>query len=349
MVIPMLTSCGGADSSSGDGAGPSAGPQSAEHFLDTYVAEDGRVIRTDQGGDVVSEGQAYGMLVAELAGRPELVTTIWGWTKEHLLRDDGLLSWHASAEGTVTSTDAASDADVLAAYALLRYDGPDPTALHDDGSALAQAVLDHEVFWDQQGRSVLSAGQWAPAKGIVNPSYLMPGVFEDLARLTGDDTWSALADSSTQLVGSVTQDGTLLPPDWARLDGTDLVPVADASGSSGDAQYGPDAQRVPLWFAFSCDHVDRRLAAAWWSLLQQDDRSSALALSTSGDVLDADGQPVALLASAASATAAGDHDGADDLLRGAGEAAQGSPCYYGDAWLALAEALRGGALTSCGP
>ena len=36
----------------------------ANAFLDDYVDDSGRVVRTDQGGDTVSEGQAYGMLVA---------------------------------------------------------------------------------------------------------------------------------------------------------------------------------------------------------------------------------------------------------------------------------------------
>ncbi len=37
-------------------------------FLTGYVRENGRVVRTDQGGDTVSEGQAYAMLVAVALG-----------------------------------------------------------------------------------------------------------------------------------------------------------------------------------------------------------------------------------------------------------------------------------------
>jgi endoglucanase len=318
----------------------------ADHFLDTYVTDDGRVLRADQGNDIVSEGQAYAMLVAELAGRHDLVPTIWAWTKEHLQRDDGLLAFHASEDGTVIDADPASDADVLAAYALLRYDGPDAEELHDDGETLAQAVLDHEVLQDAEGRPVLVAGPWAVEPGIVNPSYLMPGVFTDLADLTGDDTWSGLADSSVPLLQAVADDGRLLPPDWARLDGSTLVPVADASGTEGDGQYGPDAQRVPLWLA-ACTGAARELAGRWWSILQQDDRSSALMLSTSGEVRDQSAHPLALLASAASAEAAGDTTGAEDLTRGAAETAEGAPGYYGDAWLALAEGVLSDQLGAC--
>jgi endo-1,4-beta-D-glucanase Y len=341
LVIVLLAGCGNDDG----GADPAEDPSSsaspaARHFLDTYLTDDGRVLRRDQGDDIVSEGQAYGMLIAELAGRDDLVPTIWSWSEQHLGRSDLLLSFHASEDGTVSDPEAAADADVLAAYALLVYDGPDAGRLHDDGQALAAAVLDHEVLRDGDGQPVLAAGPWAVGTGTVNPSYLMPGIFDALAQLTGEKTWSQLATSSVALVRQVTDEGRLLPPDWARLQGSSLVPAADASGTQGVGQYGPDAQRVPIWFAHACTPDARDLAAGWWSILQQDQRSNALALGTDGQVKDPSPQPLALLASAAAAEAAGDTSGAHDLTRGAAEAAQGAPSYYGDAWLALAPMSR---------
>jgi hypothetical protein len=65
------------------GGAPGGQAQSARHpgsaaaFLATYARPDGRVVRPDQGGDTVSEGQAYGTLArtsrharGALAGRP---------------------------------------------------------------------------------------------------------------------------------------------------------------------------------------------------------------------------------------------------------------------------------------
>lgn len=344
ILLVVLAACGDGATTSPEKA---AGSAAADQFLDTYLTEDGRALRLDQGNDIVSEGQAYAMLVALLAGRNELVRTIWAWTKEHLLRDDGLLSFRAAEDGTVTGADPAADADVLAAYALLTYDGPGAEDLHRDGEALARAVLEHEVATDDEGRAVLVAGPWAVEPGIVNPSYLMPSVFDALAELTGDDTWAELAGTSVPLVRSVTDEGRRLPPDWARLEGTGLVAIADASGTPGEGQYGPDAQRVPLWFAAACSDDTRTLAGQWWEILQQDDRSSALSLAVDGEVRDAGAHPVALLASAAAARAAGDSGAVEDLTRGARETAQGSPGYYGDVWLALAEGLAAGQLAGC--
>jgi endo-1,4-beta-D-glucanase Y len=339
-----LAGCGSDDSSA---PATEAAPSSATEFLDTYVTEDGRVLRLDQGRDVVSEGQAYGMLIAQLAGREDVVDGIWAWTREHLLRSDGLISFHASETGEVLDVEAAADADVLAAYALLTATGDDAAALHKDGATLAAAVLEHEVVRDGQGRAVLAAGPWAVSSGTVNPSYWMPSVFDDLASLTGDATWSELSSTGTALLRTATDEGRLLPPDWGRLDGDSFTPTEDAAGAPGDGEYGPDAQRVPLWYAAACAPDAHELAGRWWSVLQQDDRSSAARLGLDGQVLDGTGQPIALLGAAASAAAAGDNAGAEDLGRGAREAAAGAPGYYGDAWLALSEGLGAGHLAAC--
>ena len=352
LILSTAGGCGsGASNGSGSGGAatpaPSDGASPADAFLSTYATSDGRVLRRDQGSDVVSEGQAYGMLVAELAGQPDVARTIWSWTRDHLLTPDGLLAFHADGQGKILDPQPAADADVLAAYALLRYDGPDASSLHTDGHALAAAVLQHETVQDSRGRPVLVAGPWATKDpATVNPSYLMPSVFSELATLTHDHRWSSLATSSVDLVAGLTHDGQLLPADWTRLEGDHLVATGQGGGG-GTPQYGPDAQRVPLWFAAGCDPQSRQLAAAWWPVLQQDGRSSANALSVTGDAVDPHASAVALLASAAAARASGDHGGVAALERGAGQTAQGQPSYYGAAWLALAGGLAGGQLTRC--
>ena len=65
----------------------------AESFLSAYVDADGRVVRHDQGGDTVSEGQAYALLVAAATDDRERFGAVWDWTRENLQRDDGLFAW----------------------------------------------------------------------------------------------------------------------------------------------------------------------------------------------------------------------------------------------------------------
>src|SRR5215472_14856734 len=70
-------------------------------FLATYVQPDGRVTRPDQGGDTVSEGQAYGLLLAEVAGDNGAFGRIWRWTHDHLQLPNGLFAYRADPAGRV--------------------------------------------------------------------------------------------------------------------------------------------------------------------------------------------------------------------------------------------------------
>jgi endoglucanase len=321
----------------------------AARFLDRYVTTDGRVIRHDQGGDIVSEGQAYAMLIAEVAGRPALVRTIWSWTQAHLGGSNGLFASHANGAGRVEDPQSATDADTLIAYALLRYAGPDQDALHDSGRRVADAVLAHESVSLPDGASLPVAGPWATSKNppIVDPSYLMPGVFAALASLTGDDRWHGAAAAATTLIDGLTDSGMRLPSDWAALAHDRLVPIANPGGGAG-VQYGFDAARLPIWFATACTAGERRLAANWWRhVLGSDGRAGPQALNLDGATIDPAPSAVFLMAGAAAATAAGDAGAAHALRSRATALALQDPTYYGDAWVVLAPALLDRSIDPC--
>ena len=80
---------------------------------------DGRVVRHDQGGDTVSEGQAYALLLTAATGRRSAFARVWGWTRAHLQRPDGLLAWRWASGRVVATTSPPPDADLDAARALL--------------------------------------------------------------------------------------------------------------------------------------------------------------------------------------------------------------------------------------
>ena len=321
----------------------------AARFLSRYVTSDGRVIRHDQGGDIVSEGQAYAMLIAEVAEQPERVRTIWSWTYADLGRRDGLFASHASGAGQIEDPQSATDADILIAYALLRYAGPDQAALHRAGRRVAEAVLALESVALPDGSMVPVAGPWARSSSppTVDPSYLMPGVFVALARLTGDYRWSGAADAAIALIDKVTDGGRRLPPDWAQLSDGRLLAIANPGGGAG-VRYGFDAARLPIWFATACSRSARRLAAAWWrSILAPDGRSGEQALTLDGGTINAAPSPLQILAGSAAATAAGDQSVAQQLRARATALAREDPTYYGDAWVTLGPALLDGSISPC--
>lgn len=312
----------------------------ATRFLSRYVTADGRVIRHDQGGDITSEGQAYAMLIAEAAGRPALARTVWSWTSAHLARSDGLFAWHATGAGNVVDPQSATDADVLIAYALMRYAGPDEAALHTAGRRVAGAALANESVVMPDGAPLPVAGPWAKSGSppTVNPSYLMPGVFDALGRLTGDQRWNQAARTSVSLIGELTINGRRLPSEWAQLTGSRLVPAGQPGGGA-PVQYSFAAARTPIWFAASCDTAARTLAGSWWrNVLRSGGRAGSAALSLTGATLNGEISPVSLLAGAAAAASAGDTSAARDLRARADAVASRNPTYYGDAWAALAPA-----------
>src|SRR5258706_8030769 len=73
---------------------PSSPQQAAaSRFLAKYTRPDGRVVRLDQGRDTVSEGQAYGMLLAEVAGDHPAIPRLWRLARRHPEHPHGLVSF----------------------------------------------------------------------------------------------------------------------------------------------------------------------------------------------------------------------------------------------------------------
>lgn len=305
----------------------------ASTFLDTYV-ENGRVVRHDQGGDTVSEGQAYGLLISLAVDDRETFERVWTWTRQELGRPDGLLSWRWH-NGSVTDPSSAADADLDAARALVlagdRWDEPRYT---EDGLRLGDALLDHETVRTQAGL-VLTAGSWVSnAPYAFNPSYVSPVATQVLAEASADPRWERLEAGSRAAVEAATGFGGL-PPDWATV-GEDGV-VTPAPGPAGEpVRYGYDAARTLLRHAESCEPEDRRIAAEAAAVVDGDAVAvHDLAGSPQTDVQS----PLTLVAQAAGYAAAGDRSAALAELRAAREAQRNNPTYYGDAWTVLGREL----------
>jgi endoglucanase len=350
MLIMMLAvaGCTGSASGGGGASGDGAAQRPAAEFLAAYVRPDGRVARPDQGNDTVSEGQAYGLLLAEAADEPAVFGRIWRWTSDHMQLASGLFGYHADAAGRLLSTQPAADADLLIAWALLRYQGPDSAAWHQAGRRVAAAVLADEVTAGPDGMPVLTAGPWAMGRpASLDPSYWALPALTGLAGLTGDPRWQQLASAAVTLTSRLTDDGRELPPDWAQLTAAGvLAPVPAPNSSEPQPEYGLDAQRTIAWFAVSCDPRARALADRWWALLRRPGRAQALALRLGGSVIDPEAAPLPLVAAAAAARAAGQQAVSRQLMQRASAQQHSHPTYYGGAWAALGPVLFSGALTA---
>lgn len=353
LVLPLLgallltTACGGGDPT--PAATPSsttAPPQpraAAAHFLAAYVDDDGRVVRRDQGGDTVSEGQAYGLLLAVQAGDEDAVHRIWSWTSQHLVRPDGLLSWRWEG-GSVVDDNSAADADLYAAHALVlageRFDSDE---LRSAGTDLARAVLDHETVVTGAGR-VLLAGNWAwtSRPWVVNPSYSVPLSVDVLADAVPDGRWAELRAGSAAVLRQLLTRAPL-PPDWAEVaDDGSATAVPSPSGGSGVESrtgFGLDAARVVVQQASSCAADDRAEVAPVAAVLVRDPADVRGRYDLHGSATVDWSHPLALVAAAAAAGADGDASRERALLTAAGALDAAHPTYYGAAWVALGAGL----------
>jgi endoglucanase len=308
----------------------------ATAFLSGYVDPDGRVVRRDQGGDTVGEGQAYAMLAAAAIGDGARFDRVWGWTQAHMQRPDGLLAFHW-AGGAVKDHQAASDADLDAARALMvagcRFKRPD---LRGAAGRIGRAVLSHET----RG-GVLAAGPWAVQRGrtVVNPSYLDPRTLIALGHLTGDHRYAALARSGRRIVGALARP---LPPDWA----TTAAPsghasaASSASGARGAGRFSWDAPRAIVRLAADPDPAGRRIAArAWRAFRGRAPAGIVVEHHLDGRRAGRSRSPVTLVAAAAAAHANGYRDNAALLLHSAAALQHKRPTYYGAAWTALGRLL----------
>jgi endo-1,4-beta-D-glucanase Y len=304
----------------------------AATFLDEYQASDGRIVRRDQGLAL-----AHGVATHDAAR----FASIWNWTKENLQQPSGLFAYRWS-DGAIVGTGAATDADLDTAWALVlaaRSFG-DPT-YETDGLAVASAVLANETVVSG-GRLELVAGPWARnAPYSVDPSYFSPEAMAALAKASGDPRWTQLEANSEQVVSELQGgDSTrYLPPDWALLAPSGAISASSPPSGGEPPSYGLDAQRVPVWYAADCTASGRALSADDWSTIRGLAASgSYLAYGLTGAVQSTYSNDLGLVASAASADAAGQRSQGGALLAQAQSGGNGQT-YYGNAWVALGTVL----------
>lgn len=219
-------------------------------WKEAYVADAGdgalRVVATDKANGTVSEGIAYGMLLAAYLDDRAVFDGLFAYAKRHL-DANGLMNWLIGADGTVQGKGAATDADEDIALALVvadkRWSG-----YSEPAKAMIQAILDHEV---EELTWLLKPGDTWGGRAVTNPSYFSPAYYRVFAAYTGNQSWLKVTESSYGVLDKIdaasASSETGLYPDWCTADGT-------PAGGKG-YNYTYDAIRLPwrlamdaLWF-----------------------------------------------------------------------------------------------------
>ncbi|SPJ25960.1 glycosyl hydrolase family 8 [Palleronia abyssalis] len=250
-------------------------------WTSVHMTAEGRVVDRWQDNASHSEGQSYGLLLAEAMGDRENFERILDWSTRNLaVRPDALRAWKWAPEsggpgdgpGTVTDMNNASDGDLFHAWALLRaaqrFGVADWTRLAGEiGSALAASCVRPDPA-GKGGVVLLPGAEGFEIDGgvVLNPSYWCPRAMMAVGRVAGSqELESAGADAVAHLA---TLSRSSLPPDWVSLT---AAGYAEAPGKS--ANYGYEALRVPLnlvWSGLSGHPAVLRAAAAYQPFLLND-------------------------------------------------------------------------------
>jgi endo-1,4-beta-D-glucanase Y len=202
----------------------------------------------------VSEGVAYGMLMAVLLDEQALFDAFYGYALA-FANDRGLMCWYVSPDGaTALGTGAASDADEDIAWALVM-------AHRQWGGrgALGESYLDHarrqidriwqyEVDHDAVPFLFKPGDEWRP--NVFNPSYFAPHQYRLFGEISGNRAgWQQVVDR-----GYATVAASLNAANGNRENG--LVPAwCDAAGAPVEAfpgaetNYQTDSARLPFRLA----------------------------------------------------------------------------------------------------
>ncbi|MCS6787513.1 MAG: glycosyl hydrolase family 8 [Thiobacillaceae bacterium] len=223
-----------------------------------FVDVQGRVIDNGQGGVSTSEGQGYGMLLAAAAGDAVSFERIWRWTRRHLaVRNDGLHAWRYHPLRGVEDDNAATDGDLLIAWALACAAERFGRAEYRTQAQALAVTIRRRLVVDSPSGPILKPGPRGfdrPEGPVVNLSYWVFPAFDALARIDPDPVWPALRASGLHLLRQARFGRWGLPPDWLQL-GSILRPAA-----GWPARFGYDAMRIPLYLIWAGERDEELLA-----------------------------------------------------------------------------------------
>jgi len=212
-----------------------------------FVAPDGRVVDTGQDGISHSEGQAYGLLLAQSFGDRDTFERIEAWTRSTLAtRQDALMAWKWQ-DGIVRDWRNATDGDLLRGWALLRATRDSAWSGHasqvqEIGRDLVRICLAPDPRAPAEPLLKPADQMTATASSvIINPSYYVIRALIELGEATGQPALLRAAAHGERILA----DPAALR-DWVDVTAGGIVPAQ----GFGD-RFGWDALRIPLYLVWS--------------------------------------------------------------------------------------------------
>lgn len=204
-------------------------------------------VKFDDQSQTVSEGIAYGMLLAAYAGDKTLFDGFWLYYKD-FRNSHGVMHWKIGGCTSVVGSNGATDAEVDVALALIvahnQWGSAGSINYSADGKTLIAAMKAYEI---ESGSLVLKPGDMFGGSNLTNPSYFAPGYFRIFGSFTNDAVfWNGAASKCYQVINSnlsVNAAKGGLVSDWCQANGA----YSSSAGGyyNGGQRYHYDAARTP--------------------------------------------------------------------------------------------------------
>ncbi|MEZ2695017.1 glycosyl hydrolase family 8 [Hafnia alvei] len=213
-----------------------------------FILPEGRVV--DNGNNQIShsEGQGYGMILADVYDDKETFDQLWNWTKSHLQRqDNSLFSWRYDPQKhQVSDRNDATDGDVLIGWALLRagqhWNNHDYLLASENiqRSLLRSAI----VTWSDKHVMLPGVDGFKHPNYInLNPSYFIFPAWNDFYHYSHSQQWKTLIDDGLVLLANMRFGEHRLPTDWVAMQKDGKLSPAEG----WPARFSYDAVRIPLY------------------------------------------------------------------------------------------------------
>jgi endo-1,4-beta-D-glucanase Y len=243
----------------------------------------------------VSEGIAYGMIIAVMFDDQPLFDALWQYAS-CFLNTNGLMSWYIAPDGSrALGSGGATDSDEDMAWALVmahrQWGGMG--ALGETYLSHAQRQIDRvwqfEVDHDRHAGMLLPGDEWR-GQNVFNPSYFAPHQYRLFAEISGNrDGFSRVVDRGYEIVfaslneTSGNTDNGLVPA-WCDATGR---PVEAFPGAMTNFQ--TDSARLP--FRLAQDFAYHRDERAQRYLAQVSSFFAGIGAEQIGDGYELSGKP----------------------------------------------------------
>jgi endo-1,4-beta-D-glucanase Y len=217
----------------------------------TFVSGN-RVIRPEKQNDTISEGIAYGMLIAVNMNDQDLFDGLYGFWKDHPVPTTSLMTscvpggppdgGAVTGPPCVSSGGSATGADEDAAYALLMGDKAWGGTYKADALTMITDIWANDI--DSAGTKLPKGGSGygSPTSAVTSPSYFAPAFYRAFAAVDGAHDWAGVIAAVYNVIGGAIAGSNGLIPAWCGSSCT----VAASIGSATDGDYQYDSHRIPM-------------------------------------------------------------------------------------------------------